>query len=352
MNRRFGAATGGAIVAALATALCLTPMAAIGATGNAVSPTGTEVSALPTSTYGEVLIWTGKAAESADGTDAPLYEFSGDANGKFGCTTRLVPSAFDIGGDGYHPFTCTGPESDFGGSGSETDDWPALTTTGTPLAGSGVNQKLLGTVNRPGIGHQVTYGGHPLYLFDAPSSPFMPTGEDYPETVLPLPPWHGIWYLVSSRTGQPAPGPATIETELLPNRKTALAAQENPNNGAAHAVTVYSFSRDQASASACTGACAATWMPVLTTGEPLVSGMSEGGPPGPATIAAKDLGVIHRPDGTSQVTYNGKPLYLYSEEKIYTGGSSPGYSTASGTVGNGNGLPGPGGGTFSVIYPG
>jgi predicted lipoprotein with Yx(FWY)xxD motif len=273
--------------------------------------------------------------------------FSGDADGKFGCTTRLVPSAFEIAADGYHPFTCTGPESDF--AGSETDDWPALTATGAPVAGPGVNPKLLGTVDRPGIGHQVTYGGHPLYLFDPPDRPFNPMGEDYPETVLPLPPWHGIWYLVSSRTGQPAPGPATITTELLPNGKTALAVQANLDGP--HAVTVYSFSRDHAGSSACTGACAAIWMPVLTTGKPLVSGMSEGGPPGPATIAARDLGVIRRPDGTSQVTYDGKPLYLYSEEKIYTGGSSPAYSTPSGTVGNGNGLPGPSGGTFWWVYP-
>jgi predicted lipoprotein with Yx(FWY)xxD motif len=319
---------------------------AAGASPDAAAQTAPVVGALLTTTYGSVLVATGPSVLAG----APLYMFSGDADGKFGCTIRLVPSAFDIGSGSYHAFTCTGPESDFGSS--ETDDWPALTTTGAPLAGPGVNQKLLGTVNRPGIGHQVTYGGHPLYLFDPASSPFNPAGEDYPETVLPLPPWHGIWYLVSSHTGQPAPGPATIETELLPNGKTALAAQENPNGGQAHAITVYSFSRDHAGASACTGACAATWMPVLTTGKPLVSGMSQGGPPGPATIAAKDLGVIRRPDGTSQVTYNGKPLYLYSAERIYKAGSLPGYSTPSGTAGNGNGLPGPGGGTFSAIYPG
>jgi hypothetical protein len=80
--------------------------------------------------------------------------------------------------------------------------------------------------------------------------------------------------------------------------------------------------------------------------------MSQGGPPGPATIAAKDLGVIRRPDGTSQVTYDRKPLYLYSAERIYKPGAVPDYSTPSGTVGNGNGLAGPGGGTFSVVLPG
>jgi predicted lipoprotein with Yx(FWY)xxD motif len=318
---------------------------AAGALPDAAAQTAAVVGALSTTTYGSVLV----AAGSVTLAGTPLYMFSGDADGKFGCTTRLVPSALDIGASSFHPFTCTGPESDFLDQ-SQTDDWPAFTTTGAPVAGRGVDQKLLGTVNRPGIGHQVTYGGHPLYLFDPASDPFNPAGEDLLETVLPLPPWHGIWYLVTSHGGS-APGPATIETEALPDGKTALAAQEYPNGGGAHAITVYSFSKDRAGASACTGACAVTWVPVLTTGRPLVSGMSQGGPPGPATIGAKDLGVIRRPDGTSQVTYDGRPLYLYSAERIYKAGSPPGYSTLSGTAGNGNGLPGPGGGTFSVIYP-
>jgi len=327
-------------------ALPLVPAA--GASPEATAQAPTVVAALSSATYGSVLVVGGTSPGLAG---APLYEFTGDADGRFGCTTNVVPSAFDLGESEYHSVTCTGPESDFS-VGVSTDDWPALTTTGRPLAGRGVNQALLGTVYRPGIGHQVTYGGHPLYLFDPPSDPFNPGGEDYLETVLPVPPWHGMWELVSARGGQPAPGAATIETETLPDGKAAIAAQEYPTL-VPHAITVYSFSRDHVGASACSGACAVTWIPVLTAGKPLVGGISEGGPPGPATIAATDLGVIRRPDGTSQVTYDDKPLYLYSGEKIFKVEpvtDTVSYTTSTGTVGNGNGLPGPGGGSFSVIY--
>lgn len=43
--------------------------------------------------------------------------------------------------------------------------WPALTTKGKPVAGPGVKASLLGKIN---IGHgksQVTYAGHPLYVY-------------------------------------------------------------------------------------------------------------------------------------------------------------------------------------------
>ena len=332
---RHGLVATAAAVALSALALC--PPA--GASPVATAQTVTVVTALSTATYGSVLVVGGTSPGLAG---APLYMFTGDVGGRFGCTTKLVPSAFDLGEDEYHTVTCTGPESDFA-VGTDTDDWPALTTTGTPVAGLGVSQKLLGTVYRPGIGHQVAYGGHPLYLFDPPSDPFNPGGQDYLETVLPLPPWHGLWELVSARGGQPAPGAATIETETLPDGRTAVAAQEYPTL-VPHAITVYSFSRDHAEASTCTGACAATWIPVLTTGKPRVSG----------AITEKDVGVIRRPDGTSQVTYNGQPLYQYSGERIFRVSFSDtvSYTTSTGTVGNGNGVPGPAGGKFSVIYPG
>lgn len=47
--------------------------------------------------------------------------------------------------------------------------WPALRTTGKPIAGPGVKASLLSTITLPGGTKQVTYAGHPLYLY-APSS--------------------------------------------------------------------------------------------------------------------------------------------------------------------------------------
>ena len=64
--------------------------------------------------------------------------------------------------------------------------------------------------------------------------------------------------------------------------------------------TIYLFTRDGSSASACYGPCAAAWPPVLTNGSPRRTG---------GLTAA--LGTTRRRDGTAQVTYNGHPLYYY-----------------------------------------
>ncbi len=44
-------------------------------------------------------------------------------------------------------------------------DWPPLTTTGRPRAGSGVDPKLLGTIPYRGGLREVTYAGWPLHTY-------------------------------------------------------------------------------------------------------------------------------------------------------------------------------------------
>ena len=319
--------------------MLLASLAVVGVSGVAlVSPaaaspnnggtgTGTVIAAMSTTAYGPVLVVGGTGPLAG----APLYMISSDAGGNFGCTTALA-STFE------GPITCTGPESDFI-NGVASDEWPALTTTGNPVAGPGVYRWLLSTVYRPGIGRQVLYDGHPLYLFDPPSNPFVPFGEGFFETVAPLPPWHGEWDLLSAPWGLPDAGTATIETETLPNGRKAVAAEMYPTavpGGAA--ITAYTFSRDSQWDIDCLNACAVTWIPVLSNGRPNVAG----------GINARDVGLVIRPDGTHQVTYDGKPLYLYSAEQAIF--PTPRAPQTTGTVGNGNGLCG-WGGRFSIIDP-
>ena len=62
-------------------------------------------------------------------------------------------------------------------NGSCAQNWPPVTTTGTPHAAGGVSQALLGTTKRADGATQVTYHGHPLYYFIADTGPGMANGE-------------------------------------------------------------------------------------------------------------------------------------------------------------------------------
>ena len=65
--------------------------------------------------------------------------------------------------------------------------------------------------------------------------------------------------------------------------------------------TLYLFQQDTGAASTCAGDCAVTWPPVLTDGEATA-----------ADGATGTLGTTTRDDGTTQVTYDGHPLYRFS----------------------------------------
>jgi predicted lipoprotein with Yx(FWY)xxD motif len=68
--------------------------------------------------------------------------------------------------------------------------------------------------------------------------------------------------------------------------------------------TIYLFKGDQGTKSACTGACAAAWPPVQVQGKPTVG----------SGVNASLVGTTKRPEGTTQVTYNGHPLYLFAQD--------------------------------------
>jgi predicted lipoprotein with Yx(FWY)xxD motif len=75
--------------------------------------------------------------------------------------------------------------------------------------------------------------------------------------------------------------------------------------------TLYMFQADKGMASTCDGACANAWPPLTTASQPSA---------GPGVSASK-LGSTKRSDGTTEVTYNGHPLYTF------VGDSAPGQTT-------------------------
>jgi predicted lipoprotein with Yx(FWY)xxD motif len=87
-----------------------------------------------------------------------------------------------------------------------------------------------------------------------------------------------------------------------------VAVADNPELGAilvnADGFTLYDFHKDKGGKSACYGACAGTWPPLITDGSPqAIKG----------AMPAK-LGTTKRTDGTVQVTYAGLPLYTYAAD--------------------------------------
>ena len=66
--------------------------------------------------------------------------------------------------------------------------------------------------------------------------------------------------------------------------------------------TLYLFEADKGTKSACDGACASIWPPLVTKGKPTAG----------VGVSASKLGTAKRSDGTMALTYNGHPLYTYA----------------------------------------
>ena len=69
-------------------------------------------------------------------------------------------------------------------------NWPPLDVSGKPTEGSGADSELVGTTSRPGGKSQVTYNGHPLYLFAGDKNAGDTNGEGVNA-------FGGSWYALS-----------------------------------------------------------------------------------------------------------------------------------------------------------
>jgi predicted lipoprotein with Yx(FWY)xxD motif len=75
-------------------------------------------------------------------------------------------------------------------SGACAVNWPPLRATGKPTIGNGANASLISTTSRSEGAKQVTYNGHPLYLFKNDNSPGDTNGQG-------LNAFGGSWYALS-----------------------------------------------------------------------------------------------------------------------------------------------------------
>lgn len=124
------------LVVALLTSSAAALTASLPAALAASRASGTKISLESTKKFGKIL---------DDSKGWTIYAFTKDKTNKDNCQ--------NISG-------CTGA-------------WPPIVTTGKPVAGPGVKQSLLGTIKLKDGKSQVTYNGHPLYIYSGDGGPHM-----------------------------------------------------------------------------------------------------------------------------------------------------------------------------------
>lgn len=193
----------------------------------------------------------------------------------------------------FDPDTKGGKSVCYGGC---AQAWPALTVTGKPVVGPGLDQSLVGMVTRTDGTKQVTYGGWPLYAFAFDKKAGDTNGQGDEQ----------VWWLMT-------PGGAQIR---LP--ATIQAASSHSYTTDDHGFTLYIYAPDKGGGtSTCASAkCAQEWPPVTTTGAPVAGSGLTG-----------KLGTTKLADGRVEVTLNGWPLHYFA------GDTGPGEHNGQGKFG-------------------
>jgi predicted lipoprotein with Yx(FWY)xxD motif len=105
------------------------------------------------------------------------------------------------------------------------------------------------------------------------------------------------------RTLPPLTAPLTVNKPTISLGTGQTAAVLVTASGQA----LYFNDQDTAFAAACTGTCAAVWQPLVAPANKTVS-------LGPGVLGT--IATIQRPNGSAQITYDGRPLYTYSVDAI------------------------------------
>jgi predicted lipoprotein with Yx(FWY)xxD motif len=101
---------------------------------------------------------------------------------------------------------------------------------------------------------------------------------------------------VSPSAGSPPPAGEALVVGTSADRSSLVGPTQ---------LTLYVFDNDSPGVSACNSGCAASWPPLsLAPGQQLSA---------PSDIAAS-FSTLTREDGSTQVAYNGRPLYYYSSD--------------------------------------
>lgn len=122
--------------------------------------------------------------------------------------------------------------------------------------------------------------------------------------------------VASAPTSAPTNAPASAPTNapanaptMAPATSVTLAVAQNATLGSfladSQGRTLYLFMKDTKNTSNCYNGCATTWPPLVSANTPA---FGDG-------IKADLVGTTQRKDGSTQITYNGWPLYYYAPDK-------------------------------------
>ncbi len=142
---------------------------------------------------------------------------------------------------------------------------------------------------------QLAYDGMPLYTWKGDKKPGDATGQGF----------RGTWWVANLEPAVHVLKTASGDLLVGPTGKT-----------------LYTFAKDTATASACTGTCATNWPPLVGGYDP-----AHGHAPTAGKGVSGTLGTLTRADGAVQVTWNGKPLYYFR------GDTAPGQTNGNGLLG-------------------
>jgi len=206
----------------------------------------------------------------ADASGKTLYAFAPDAADKSACTANCA------------------------------DNWPPL--TGTATAGTGLDASKFTTLKRDDGSSQVVFNGHPLYYFAGDKAAGDTNGEGV----------GGKWYVIGAdgntiQGAAASPAASAGASASAGGVSVALASTKLGKVLVAgdKGMTVYLFTPDTKSKSACTADCATNWPPVTSDAAPTLG----------KGLDAEDFGTLTRDDGTKQVTFYGHPLYFFAGDK-------------------------------------
>jgi predicted lipoprotein with Yx(FWY)xxD motif len=156
-------------------------------------------------------------------------------------------------------------------------------------------------------GNQVEYNGHLLYTFAADSAPGQTKGEGL----------FGKWFVATPDLTEGSNSSGSSSNALIKTATAMVSGKSETILTDAQGKTLYYFTPDTATTSACSGSCAQNWPPLLATGS---------GTPTSATTLPGKLSTQTTANG-NQVEYNGHLLYTFAAD------SAPGQTNGEGVLG-------------------